>query len=605
MIGTPTHVGTGHLPQRRVTLRRARLLAASIGTAILMMISFTSTSTSAYAFTWMNKVCIGFAACNQGGYGNAGYENEYLSSHWGMTGGHNCTNYTAYRLIKAGVNASYLAGQGMAWQWGGVAQAHGVVVDGNARVGDIAWFAASTANQVPDGHVAYVESVNAGAGTIRVSEDNWGGNFDWRDYHIADVSGFIHFGGTPATSGNPFGSFDELSTAPGLVTVRGWAADPNNVNGPLAVHVYANGTMLGQIIADRSRPDVHNAMPAYGSNLGYEATLAVHATGAVQVCTYAINQGSGDTNTQLGCKTVNVGNPNPCGSLDVASGGPGIVSVGGWSLDPNSLTTATGIHMYVGGPAGNPNAQWFDLGLANGARSDIASTFPGAGPNHGFGKTVATDHRGVQTVYVYALNAAGPGDNVLLGSKTVTIGYLSGQMTATPTPTISGTATVDHKLTAKPGTWKPAGVTLSYQWTRNGAAIQGATASTYTLRGADYKKVIRVTVTGSKLDYRTVPKTSKATRKVHIGKIHAGLLTLSGTATVGSVLEVGHSGWSREAGFYYQWFRGSSKIAAAPHGSLYTLTAADLGKRIRCKVTGLQTGYKSTSKYTAWTSTVK
>lgn len=80
----------------------------------------------------------------------------------------------------------------MAWQWGGVASGHGVAVDGTPRVGDIAWFS-STSGVGSAGHVAYVEAVSGGR--VTVSEDNYGGDFDWRQYNISDVTGFIHFGG--------------------------------------------------------------------------------------------------------------------------------------------------------------------------------------------------------------------------------------------------------------------------------------------------------------------------------------------------------------------------------------------------------------------------
>lgn len=147
----------------------------------------------ASALTWYGKLCTGFTACNNVGMGNAGYQNEYGISHWGMDGGHNCTNYAAYRLMSRGIEASYLRGQGNAYQWGGVAAAHGVAVDGQPRLGDIAWFS-SGSGVGSYGHVAYVEAVSGGR--VTVSEDNWGGDFDWRQYNISDVSGFIHFGGS-------------------------------------------------------------------------------------------------------------------------------------------------------------------------------------------------------------------------------------------------------------------------------------------------------------------------------------------------------------------------------------------------------------------------
>ena len=154
--------------------------------------------TSAVAITWFNPVCGGFVACDAAGMGNNGYERVYTTSFWGMYPGHNCTNYAAYRLVARGINASYLAGQGMAYQWGSVAASHGVAVDKSPRVGDTAWFN-QTAGLSTSGHVAYVESVDLAAGTVRLSEDNYKGDFDWRSYYIRDVTGFIHFGGAGTT----------------------------------------------------------------------------------------------------------------------------------------------------------------------------------------------------------------------------------------------------------------------------------------------------------------------------------------------------------------------------------------------------------------------
>ena len=81
-------------------------------------------------------------------------------------------------------------------------------------------------------------------------------------------------------------------------------------------------------------------------------------------------------------------------------------------------------------------------------------------------------------------------------------------------PKITGAVKVGKKLTAKPGTWKPASVKLSYQWLRNGKAIKGATKSTYKLAKGDKGKKIAVKVTGKRAGYTTKSATSKATKKV-------------------------------------------------------------------------------------------
>ncbi|HEY3544970.1 MAG TPA: CHAP domain-containing protein, partial [Propionicimonas sp.] len=159
----------------------------------------------ALAFTWLTTQCVGFAQCDSKGLGNDGYENEYNSPHWGAYSGHNCTNYAAYRLSRRGIpDLNFPAGQGSAYNWSNIAGQRGYPTDGSPRVGDIAWFASGAGGEIGgSGHVAYVESVDGNK--VTVSEDNClasvgthctAGDFDWRQYYISDVSGFIHFGGS-------------------------------------------------------------------------------------------------------------------------------------------------------------------------------------------------------------------------------------------------------------------------------------------------------------------------------------------------------------------------------------------------------------------------
>lgn len=81
------------------------------------------------------------------------------------------------------------------------------------------------------------------------------------------------------------------------------------------------------------------------------------------------------------------------------------------------------------------------------------------------------------------------------------------------TPTVSGSARVGAKVTAKPGSWV-SGTSFSYQWLANGKAIKGATKSTYTISSTAKGKTISVKVTGRKPGYVTFAKTSKGTAKV-------------------------------------------------------------------------------------------
>ena len=70
-----------------------------------------------------------------------------------------------------------------------------------------------------------------------------------------------------------------------------------------------------------------------------------------------------------------------------------------------------------------------------------------------------------------------------------------------PKPTVSGSAHVGRRLTAKPGIWGPGHVTTTYRWTRDGHPIAKATHRTYTLKKADRQHRIGVTVTGTGVGY--------------------------------------------------------------------------------------------------------
>ncbi|GAB2465452.1 hypothetical protein GCM10027029_29670 [Conyzicola lurida] len=91
---------------------------------------------------------------------------------------------------------------------------------------------------------------------------------------------------------------------------------------------------------------------------------------------------------------------------------------------------------------------------------------------------------------------------------------VTGTFTTAGIPAISGTAKVGNVLKVSLGTWKPALASASYQWRANGAAIAGATKSTYTVTPITVDKVITVAVTGSRPNYVSMAKASGTTKAV-------------------------------------------------------------------------------------------
>jgi hypothetical protein len=172
------------------------------------------------------------------------------------------------------------------------------------------------------------------------------------------------------------------------------------------------------------------------------------------------------------------------------------------------------------------------------------------------------------------------------------------RLTATPTPTISGTGAVGKTLIAVGGAWGPSPVTLEYRWYRNGVLIAEATASTYKLTVADAGKAITVRVTGNKTGYTTVAKTSAA-KAVAKQLTATPTPTISGTGVVGKTLTAVAGTWGPSpVTLKYRWYRNGAAISDATAGT-YKLTVADAGKAITVRVTGNKTGYTTIAQTSA------
>lgn len=303
------------------------------------------------------------------------------------------------------------------------------------------------------------------------------------------------------TAGNPpIGGFDAVSSPEaGRVNVRGWAIDDDARTAAVTIHAYVGGQAgdpgvegydLGG--AGTYRPDVGVAHPGAGDYHGFDTTVTTAKIGSVPVCIYAIDIGGVD-NRLLGCAPVNVEDPNPIGALDAAEGLEGRFRVVGWAADRNGGSTPRNLHVYLGGPAGTPGAQVYDI-TTNRARDDIAAAHPWAGPMAGFNRILITAKRGRHEVCVYAINV-GPGANRLLSCQSVLIRL--GEIEVEQRPAVRGRPVVGRVVRADPGTYSVPNVTYSYQWYAGRTVISRATGPELLLRRR-YRGVrvsVRVTAT--------------------------------------------------------------------------------------------------------------
>ena len=165
---------------------------------------------------------------------------------------------------------------------------------------------------------------------------------------------------------------------------------------------------------------------------------------------------------------------------------------------------------------------------------------------------------------------------------------------ATGAPTTSGTAQVGETLTATTtGIADEDGRTnavFAYHWLADDAAIEGATAATFTLTSSEQGKTIKVRVTFTDDAGNGESVTSDATAAVAATNSPAtGGPAIEGTPAVGQTLTATTSGIGDDDGiatsvFAYQWLADDAAIEGAT-ASTYTLTYGEQGKTIKVTVT--------------------
>ncbi|MFN8136436.1 MAG: hypothetical protein U0R79_02505 [Propionicimonas sp.] len=188
-----------------------------------------------------------------------------------------------------------------------------------------------------------------------------------------------------------------------------------------------------------------------------------------------------------------------------------------------------------------------------------------------------------------------------------------------PTPKISDTTpTVAQTLTATPGAWTPVNVQLAYQWYRGTTAIPGATAPTYAVQPADAGQALKVKVTGSCpgtesfcRGYATASKTSAATSTVAKATITpAPVPTLDATSAVVDTPITATTGvWGPDpVTLSFQWYKvnskGTSSAIKGATSTTFTPTGAEVGYKLKLKVTGTKPGYTTKGVYSALTGKV-
>lgn len=173
-----------------------------------------------------------------------------------------------------------------------------------------------------------------------------------------------------------------------------------------------------------------------------------------------------------------------------------------------------------------------------------------------------------------------------------------------PDAKLTGTGYMTEKLSVSVDTTVFPKAKKTYQWFVNDTdAIKGATSSTFTPGTAQYLKRLhaKVTFTGATADPVTL--SSKAL-KIGQGTLKASKPAITGNAKVGSKLTAKAGTISKnDAKLTYIWLRNGKPIFQQ-NRSTYTLTAADLGKKISVDAQYTHKYYDSAVPRSAATKTV-
>ena len=168
-------------------------------------------------------------------------------------------------------------------------------------------------------------------------------------------------------------------------------------------------------------------------------------------------------------------------------------TIAGQPLQGSELTALDGV--WFGDPTGFAY-QWLRDGVAIDAATQQIYVPDGVDVGHQLAVTVT------------ATNDGGSESSTSAATAAVTVPLPSPPVNVVP-PSISGAAVSGGSLSAVPGTWTGSPTRVSYQWSRDGSPIDGATQQTYLLSDADVGATIKVTETatnaGGSRSVTTVP----------------------------------------------------------------------------------------------------
>jgi hypothetical protein len=150
----------------------------------------------------------------------------------------------------------------------------------------------------------------------------------------------------------------------------------------------------------------------------------------------------------------------------------------------------------------------------------------------------------------------------------------------------------------------PAGTTSGYQWFRNGVAITGATAKTYTLVAADHDADISVRLTLARANFEPLAQPTKtgtgSKHTIYTNATTQPVISGPSAPAVGDTLTSSTPDFFLNSAqttvldaygsYTFTWYRSGVAIAGVT-GPSYTLVGADVGQSITVRVRAAAAGY--------------
>ena len=406
-----------------------------------------------FRLTGSTLLCSGYSDCRAHGYSDSGYQAASGRMYWRMYAGTNCTNYTAYRMVRAGMpNVRPWSGSGNATNWGYAMRS---ITDGTPVVGAIAWWKANVPGAGSAGHTAFVEKVLSPT-EIVVSESNWGRTFDWRRISKTGngwPTGFIHFRDVGLANVTP----PTVTGTPAVLSPL--TADPGTWS-PQATFTYqwlADGVAIDGATAPTFTP----RLPRMGQRLSVRVTASRPGMASVSVTSAAAA---------------------PVGTGTLVNSEPPVVS------GPPQVGTPLTVSQPAFLPAvADRSVLWLADGRPVAGATGLTFTPTTAELGRSLSVSVVARRKGFNDLTVTSA-PVGP--------------VLEPEIVVSRPGGVAGSASVGERLSVDPGAFQPGDATATYTWLRDGRPVPGVGGPAYTLTGDDLGHRVSVQVLLHRDGYR-------------------------------------------------------------------------------------------------------